>query len=755
MSPDTSSTLIRSTPCSDACCGKGTGEAAPPRREAAPAGTARICYRIDAMDCPTEETLIRRRLEGMTGIVRLDFNLLERELTVHHRLEDVLPIREALIQVGMKPVPMAGEARTEPAPVLGWTQGLLLAISGIAAAGAEGVAWRTGQDRAWPVLALAAASILTGGCPTLRKGWIALRNWTINIHYLMSLAVIAALVIGKWPEAAMVIFLFAVAEAIEGLSLSRARSAIKALTALAPEIAEMQVGTDWVECPVAEVAVGSRIRVRTGARVPLDAKVLSGRASLDQAPVTGESLPVDKETGDLLFAGSIVTDGVVEAEVTAAAGDSTLARIAAAIQEAQSQRAPTQRFVDRFARTYTPAVVGLAVLTATLGPLSTGGPWSEWIYRATVLLVIACPCALVLSTPVTVVSGLAAAARHGILVKGGAFLEEGRRLRVMALDKTGTLTQGRPSLAEVTALDGLTDNEALRLAASLDDPSTHPVAKALVQGWRESAPEEALLPVEDFTVLAGRGVRGVIQGRTWTLGNHRLVEEQGLCTPALETRLAALEGAGKTVVVLGSAEGPAALFAVSDAVRPESREAVAALKAARVRPVMLTGDNPITAMGIAHVLDIEDARGNLMPEDKQAAVVQLRAAHGPIGMVGDGVNDAPALARADIGFAMGAAGTATALETADVAIMDDDPRKIADFLRLSHHVGRVLVQNIGLALGIKTVFLILAFGGKATLWMAVFADMGGSLLVVFNGLRLLRFFPMGNSLARKHQERAT
>jgi Cd2+/Zn2+-exporting ATPase len=472
--------------------------------------------------------------------------------------------------------------------------------------------------------------------------------------------------------------------------------------------------------------------------VPLDARVEAGQAALDQAPITGESLPVDKAAGDLLYAGSIVTDGVLEATVTAAAGDSTLARIAAAIQEAQAQRAPTQRFVDRFAHYYTPAVVALTVLVAGLGPLLFGGTWGAWVYQALVMLVIACPCALVLSTPITVVSGLAAAARHGILIKGGVYLEGGRRLRVVALDKTGTLTLGRPALTDAAAWAEVPLDQALLIAASLDEHSTHPVAQALVSGWRERQPGTEPLPVAAFGVLHGRGVTGRIAGGLWHLGNHRLVEELGVCSPALEARLAVLEQAGKTAIVLCTAGGPVAVFAVADTLRPESRAAVAALKALQVDPVMLTGDNPATARAIADRLGIRDARGNLLPDDKQAAVAQLRERHGAVGMVGDGVNDAPALARADIGFAMGAAGTATALETADVAIMDDDPRKIADFIRLSHRTGAVLKQNIALALGIKVVFLALALTGYATLWMAVFADMGGSLLVVFNGLRLLR-----------------
>ncbi len=343
-----------------------------------------------------------------------------------------------------------------------------------------------------------------------------------------------------------------------------------------------------------------------------------------------------------------------------------------------------------------------------------------------------------MSTPVTVVSGLAAAAKHGILIKGGVYLEGGRLLKAVALDKTGTLTQGKPAFTDAIPLGNAPIEQALLIAASLDEHSTHPVAQALVNGWRERQPGVALLPVEDFAVLNGRGVKGLVDGEEWLLGNHRLVEEIGVCSPALEAQLAVLENAGKTAIVLVAITGPVAIFGVADTLRPESLQAVADLKALHVEAVMLTGDNPATARVIADQVGIEDARGNLMPEDKQHAIAELKARHGAVGMVGDGVNDAPALARADIGFAMGAAGTATALETADVAIMDDDPRKIARFISLSRQTAAVLKQNIALALGIKVVFLGLALSGHATLWMAVFADMGGSLLVVFNGLRLLR-----------------
>ena len=727
---------------SDVCCSSATESSRSLVRDkqiAPPQDASRVRYRIDKMDCPTEERLIRNRLEPMPKVVRLDFDLMARELTVYHRLDDPQPIAAALNGLDMAPSLLeAGAPAAAVPPALSARMKVLLAVSGATAVGAEVVAWTTGQETSERVMILAALSILSAGLPTLKKGWIALKNRTLNIYFLMSLAVIGAVIIGKWPEASMVVFLFAVAEAIEALSLERARNAIRSLTALAPETAEVQTADGWQAQPLASVALGARIRVRTGTRVPLDARVDAGQAALDQAPITGESLPVDKQVGDPLYAGSIVTDGVVEAIVTAEAGHSTLARIAAAIQEAQAQRAPTQRFVDQFAHYYTPAVVALAVLMAGLGPLLFGGTWGEWVYQALVILVIACPCALVVSTPVTVVSGLAAAARHGILIKGGVFLEGGRKLKAVALDKTGTLTLGKPALTDVVPLGDMPIARVLLIAASLDDHSTHPVARALVNGWRERQPEASLLPVDDFRVLQGRGVRGVIEEQEWVLGNHRLVEELGVCSAALEKQLEALEQTGKTAVVLIAPAGPVAILAVADTLRPESAQAVAELKALHVEAVMLTGDNPATARVIADQLGIEDVRGNLMPEDKQALIAELKERHGAVGMVGDGVNDAPALARADIGFAMGAAGTATALETADVAIMDDDPRKLARFISLSRHTASILKQNITLALGIKVVFLGLALSGHATLWMAVFADMGGSLLVVFNGLRLLR-----------------
>jgi len=703
--------------------------------------TVRSQYRISNMDCPTEEALIRNRLERIPQVAKLEFDLLDRVLTVQYRGSDTQVVEDALLEIGMeaKKLSMGVAVHVTP-PAISTRLIVLLAISGITALGAEILAWRSGEESSLPVILLAVVSILSGGLPTLKKGWVALRNITLNIYFLMSLAVIGAMILGQWPEAAMVVFLFAIAEAIEALSLERARNAIKSLTALAPDIAYVYSDKKWLELPVSEVTIGSKIRVRVGERVPLDATVSSGNAALNQAPITGESMPIDKSSGDGLYAGSTVVDGIVEALTISTASNSTLSRVAAAIQEAQSQRAPTQRFVDKFASYYTPIIVAIAAAVAILGPLLFSGSWSTWFYQALVLLVIACPCALVISTPITVVSGLAAAAKHGILIKGGTYLEQGRFLKVLALDKTGTLTKGEPALTDVTSVSDMPVERSLLIAASLDESSTHPVAQAIVNGWQQRQSGQKLLAVENFRVLNGRGVKGTIAGEQWYLGNHRLVEEMDVCSTDVERQLSELEIQGKTAIALMTDKTVMAILAVADAVRPESQAAINTLTEMNIIPVMLTGDNPDTANAIAKPLGIKDVRANLLPEEKQAAVVTLKKAHGVIGMVGDGVNDAPALARADIGFAMGAAGTATALETADVAIMDDDPRKLGAFIAISRHSSSVLKQNITLALGIKFVFLVLAITGHATLWMAVFADMGASLLVVFNGLRVLNYY---------------
>ncbi|MCE0849893.1 heavy metal translocating P-type ATPase [Pseudomonas asiatica] len=719
------------------CCGSAAAPALVQLSEKASSHAQLSRFRIKAMDCPTEQTLIQDKLGKLAGIEQLEFNLINRVLGVRHTLGGTAEIEQAIDSLGMKAEPLGAEDDgTASAPQVAKTRWWPLALSGIAAIAAEMVHFAALAPE-WVVAALALAAILGCGLGTYKKGWIALKNRNLNINVLMSIAVTGAVLIGQWPEAAMVMVLFTVAELIEARSLDRARNAIGGLMQLTPDMATVrQADGQWREVEVREVAIGALVRVRPGERIGLDGEVTSGQSTVDQAPITGESLPVEKTVGDKLFAGTINQAGALEFRVTAAAGQSTLARIIKAVEEAQGARAPTQRFVDRFSRIYTPVVFAIALAVAVIPPLFMAGAWFDWVYRALVLLVVACPCALVISTPVTIVSGLAAAARKGILIKGGVYLEGGRQLDFLALDKTGTITHGKPVQTDAKVLEPLFEGRAQALAASLGERSDHPVSRAIAQFGKEQG--LALSEVDDFAALAGRGVRGTIAGEVYHLGNHRLVEELGLCSPELEAQLDALERQGKTVVLLLDRSGPLALFAVADTVKESSRQAIAELHELGIKTVMLTGDNPHTAQAIATVVGIDRAEGNLLPADKLKSIETLYAQGHRVGMVGDGINDAPALARAEIGFAMAAAGTDTAIETADVALMDDDLRKIPAFVRLSRQSAAILMQNIVLALGIKAIFLAITFAGMATMWMAVFADMGVSLLVVFNGLRLLR-----------------
>jgi len=742
-------------------------------------------YRIATLDCSVEEAEIRRALDRVAGIASLRFDLRQRTVTLA-AAADVLPDAvEAMRRAGFDPQLATGSSRAVAsggACAHGHEHGrehadhhsherdhhdlhdhhhgdqrskpdghphahpgsgiARLGLALVLAIGAEALAFVAPESLPLKATgaALALGAIALAGLDTYTKGLSALRHARLNINALMTVAVVGAFVIGQWPEAAMVMALYAIAELIEARSVERARNAIQSVLALAPEHAEVsQSDGTWAQVMASDVALDSIVRIRPGERVPLDGVITTGSSAINQAPVTGESIPADKTVGDTVFAGTINETGALEFRVTAAASNSTLARIIHAVEEAQGTRAPTQRFVDRFAAVYTPTVFVLALAVALITPWAMGWTWLEAVYKALVLLVIACPCALILSTPVTVVSALAAAARRGILIKGGAHLEQARNLRAIALDKTGTVTEGKPTLVEFVAVDlSASKRWVAAVAASLAGRSDHPVSNAIAAGLRTELQGAEALDVDEFAALPGRGVRGRINGQVHVLGNHRLVEERKQCSPALEAQLRGHEAAGRTVTVLASDTGVLALFAVADTLRPSSHRAVAELKALGVTPVMLTGDNEATAQAIAKEAGIDEARGNLLPEDKLVAIKGLQARYGTTAMTGDGINDAPALAQADIGFAMGGAGTHTAMEAADVVIMNDDLSRIPETIRLSRRTHAVLWQNIGLALGIKAVFLLLAVFGHASMWMAVFADMGASLLVVANGLRLLR-----------------
>ena len=725
----------------DDCCSASSGQSAPFSSQALPASAlampGALILRIPQMDCAVEESQIRRALESFDQVRYLGFDLPARTLTIDAPESVWQPIATAISQLGFTvekltaPPSVADTAQAQRAELWRLLAALFVAML------AELCHLIAPNTLVWQVagMGIAAIAIALSGLAVFKKGLLALGKGRLNISALMSVAVTGAFLIGQWPEAAMVMALYSLAELIEARSVERARNAVAGLLALSPQEADIrQADGSWASVDAKSVPIGALARVKPGERFALDGRIVTGQSAVDESSVTGESIPVDKQSGDEVFAGTINQSGALEFEVTKPATDTLLARIIHAVEEAQGQRAPTQRFVDQFAAVYTPAVFLLALAVAVGFPLLAGWAWLDAIYKALVLLVIACPCALVISTPVTVVSGLAAAARRGILIKGGVYLEQARKLTVLALDKTGTLTEGKPKLVAQQVLDR-TQSETLvfAVAASLAARSDHPVSKAIVVGL--NGPTET---VQDFGAEVGKGTYGVVGGQRYTLGNHRWLHERGLCSPELEALMQSHEAQGRTLSILADETQALALFAVADTVKETSRQAIAELKQLGVRAVMLTGDNTTTAQAIAAQVNIQEVRASLLPQDKQQAVEALRSTSGQVGMVGDGINDSPSLAAADIGFSMGTAGTDTAKEAADILIMNDDLRRIPEAIRLSKKTYTVLWQNISLALGIKLIFFVLAILGSATMWMAVFADMGASLLVVFNGLRLLR-----------------
>ncbi len=701
-------------------------------KTAIPVNAETLRLTLTAMDCPTEAALIRDAFAGNPQIHLLEFDLINRILSVTHTLADQQEIHRVLIDIQLMDDPAK---TTSVSPRQKW---LLFGASGMMAVGAEIMDW-LGAD---PVLIaiVALCAILFAGTSTLKKGWQALRHAKLNINLLMSVAVIGAMLIGQFPEAAVVIFLFTLAEKLEAASLGRARNAISALQAHAPESTlAMQTDGKWLEKPVKEIQAGQILRVRPGERIALDGVVTRGQSGVNQAPVTGESMPVIKVIGDTLFAGSLNEEGLLEYQVTAASGSTTLDRIAAVIQEAQQQRTPAERMIDAFAKIYTPGVFIFALSVALCLPLFFGISWHDSIYKALVLLVIACPCALVISTPVTVVSALTSAAHRGILVKGGRYLEQARHLTTIAFDKTGTLTAGKPSLNKVIATAGEDEATGLWIAASLNSLSPHPIAGALVQAYSTHEIQPApFLHVDNFQSHTGLGVSGNVDDAFYVLGNLRLMDEfQINLSPDLHRQINELEIGGNTVITLAKQQQVIALFSIADGVRHTSQNTITQLHAMGIKTVMLTGDNEHTALAIAQQVGIDEIHAGLLPEDKLNLITGLQK-NGTIAMVGDGVNDAPALARSDLGITLGAAGSATALEVADVALMQDDLSRLPELILLSKRCAVVLTQNISMALGIKACFLVLTMLGDANLWMAVFADMGASLLVIFNGLRLLK-----------------
>ncbi|QDS94293.1 putative cadmium-transporting ATPase [Roseimaritima multifibrata] len=702
--------------------------------------------RVTGMCCVEEVSMLKRELVPMLeSEEQLRFDLLAGKLSVDMTSTDASPadMIAAVKRTGMKAEFWKDEKSAQQNASL-WQRhqrSILTTLSGLmilVGLVLELVVWADAEQTPLLAIGFYLFAVLSGLVLVLPKAWRSLSALRPDMNLLMSVAVVGAMLIGEWFEAATVAFLFSLSLLLESWSIGRARRAISALMDLTPLIAHLRSEDGTVkDVDPATVAVGSVLMVRSGEKIPLDGHVIQGASAIDQSPITGESMPVEKTVDDKVFAGTINGDGLLTIETEKAAEDTTLARIIKMVDSASSNRAPSERWVEKFASIYTPVVMATAFAILVIPPLLFAGEWSEWLYRALVLLVIACPCALVISTPVSVVAALASAARHGVLIKGGGFVEVPASLRAVAMDKTGTLTHGQPKVMDVIPMGGHDSAKLLSLAGALEANSNHPLARAIVaeaesRGLKFDA-------ADDLATIPGKGVAGTIEGEEYWLGSPRFLESHDLDNTDVRSHLETMQMKGRSVVLVGTGEHVCGILSLADTVRDETIEAIRSLHAVGIEHVvMLTGDNLGTANAIAAEAGIDEVHAELLPEDKVAAVEQLVAQYGQVAMIGDGVNDAPALARSSLGIAMGAAGTDAAIEIADVALMSDDLSKLPWLVQHSRRTLRIIRQNIGFSLGIKLLFVILTFFGFSSLWAAIAADMGTSFLVIANGLRLLR-----------------
>jgi Cd2+/Zn2+-exporting ATPase len=697
--------------------------------------TTTTTYQIADLCCAEDELRIRRILDDVAGVSAVWVHLVTHAVTVTHACPGDV-VTGALRRGGFSPRPSsrAGEEKSF------WRRSrrhVLASLSGaFLLAGLLMDSLRFPQAVLIPVLAV---SILSGGWPIVVKGLAALRQRTLDMNVLMTVAAATAAVIGRWEESASVVFLFSIAQLLEFHSMDRSGRALRSLMDLSPLVAHVFSGSGRRDVDVKEVTAGECISILPGERIPLDGTVTEGESSVNQAPITGESRPVLKRCGDSVYAGSLNGRGSLDVEVTKAHDKTALASIVHTVEDALTSRAPIQQLTERFARVYTPAMLILAVLLAVVPPFILHQEFGVWLYRALVLVVIACPCALVISTPVTIMSGLTNASRNGILIKGGRFLEEISRVRAVAFDKTGTLTRGVPRVTDVIPLNELSSAEVLRITAALEVKSEHHLAAAVLKRASEDDLSMEELVQRDFQSLTGRGLRASIGGTTYFLGSHALIEEQGICTPRVEEIARRLEAEGKTVIILGTERESLGIIAVTDEIRPDAPRVISELRAQGIqRTIMLTGDNRETAHRIAEKTGIDEFSWGVLPDEKVERIRQLMARYGSVSMVGDGMNDAPSLAASTVGISMGRTGTDVALETADIVLMSDDLSRIPYVRALSAKTLAIIRQNILIALVTKLVFILLGVSGIATLWLALLADDGAAFLVIVNGLRALK-----------------
>ncbi|MDN3506968.1 MAG: heavy metal translocating P-type ATPase [Simkaniaceae bacterium] len=709
-------------------------------------------FRIQELDCAEECNLLNKALKGREGIERLDFDVINGEMHVTYDPQkiDSGKILEMIRSTGMQ----ASLQKDKPESLSFWQKhgrlilcsasgfflllGFIFHLIGPTDFGDVGGLEPNYEFPELHVAIFYLLAIVCGGWFVAPKALASAKRLSPDMNVLMVVAVFGAIAIGQMFEGAAVTFLFSLALLLESWSVDRARKAISALLDLSPTLARVMTNGELIEKKVEDVELGARVLVRPGEKVPLDGEVVAGSSSLNQAPITGESMPVSKEVGDAIFAGTINEDGALEMTVTKGANDTTLARIIQMVQDARQRRAKSEQWVDRFSRVYTPIMMVLALVVGIAPPLFFGQPWMEWIYRGLVMLVIACPCALVISTPVSIVSALTAAARSGVLIKGGVYLEAIGKLTAIAFDKTGTVTIGKPKVQRIVPLNGHTEDDLLEIAAKLEKPSEHPLARAILEKANEKGIQ--VEPAQDYQIFKGLGAEGTIDGDRFWIGSHRFMHEQKRKeSPEAHGAALEMEDAGHSVVAIGDFTHICGLFSIADEARPNISATLSAIEDLGVKKlVMLTGDNQKTAETLAKQVGLKDYYAELMPEDKVSAIEELKKEHEVIAMVGDGVNDAPAMAASSFGIAMGAMGTDAAFETADVVLMTDDLAQLPWVIRHARKTLKIIKENIIFALSIKGLFILLALFGLATLWMAIAADTGASLLVVFNGLRLLK-----------------